>query len=398
MNIFYIPSWYPGKNSPYTGIFFKEQTLNIAGLYPKHKIFINLWGHEDFALHPRSPLESIKKIARRYKTKFHFQSIAPNVWEIYEPRLSWSHKIFKGNIRGIISGSIHNFQKVEERFGRISLIHAHVSFPAGFIAWRLSEQFQIPYIISEHMGPFPFREFLENGRLPKIISEPLKYAQAISAVSPTLKRQMEKFGFQNIQVIPNMVDERFFSLAPKKKPRKTFTFFSLSEISEEKGIDDLIKAIFNLTKKRQDVIFRIGGSSENMAYYQKLAKSMDLGKYIKWLGQISRTKVRSEIHFADAFILPSHYESFSMVTAEALSCGKPVIATRSGGPESMVNKANGILVDVGDISSMVEAIEKMIDNIISYQNSRIRHDFLKKFSRQVVAEEIINLYEKICVE
>lgn len=44
----------------------------------------------------------------------------------------------------------------------------------------------------------------------------------------------------------------------------------------------------------------------------------------------------------DFFVLNSNFETFSVVTAEALAYGKPVIATRCGGPEEFVNKIMGI--------------------------------------------------------
>lgn len=398
MNIFYIPSWYPGKYSSYAGIFFKEQALAIGKLYSKNKIFINLWGHEDFALHPKRPYESLIKIQERYKIKSFLRSIGPNVWEIYEPRLSWSHKILKGNIANIILASVNNFRKIEKQFGHTDLIHAQVSFPAGYIAWKLSQYFEIPYVISEHMGPFPFKEFIENGKLSEIIRKPLKNARAISAVSPRLKKQMEKFGIRNIEVIPNMVDESFFRPGVKKKKDNTFVLFCLADITEEKGIGDLIQAATRIAEKYKNVLFRIGGSGENMSYYQKMAKSMGVEKYIKWLGRLSRDEVRKEFQTADAFILPSHFESFSMVIAEALVSGLPVIATRSGGPESMINKKNGLLVDVGDIKGMVENILKIMNNEISYESLKIRNEFLKKFSKKITADKIINIYKKTCAE
>lgn len=398
MNIFYIPSWYPSQNSPNAGIFFKEQVLNIGKLYPSNKIFINLWGHEDFTLHPQNPLTDFKKINRRFKTRSYIKPIASNVWEVCDPRLSWSSKIFNGNIANIVSASKNNFEKIAEKFGPIDLIHAQVSFPAGYISWKLSKKFKIPYLISEHMGPFPFDEYLQNGKLPKIIREPLKHAQALTAVSSSLKKQMEKFGIRNIEIVPNMVDENFFSLSPKKKFRKKFIFFSLSENSKNKGTGDLIEVIHRLVKKRNDVEFRLGGPGKDLKKYQKMVKSLGLEKNIKWLGQISREKVRAEMHQADVFILPSHFESFSMVTAEALVCGLPVIATRCGGPESMINTDSGFLVDIGNIDGMVENILKIMNNKTSYKSSKIRSEFLKKFSKKITAAKINNIYKKICVE
>lgn len=81
---------------------------------------------------------------------------------------------------------------------------------------------------------------------------------------------------------------------------------------------------------------------------------------IRWLG--FRQDVANILRQADIFLLPSVSEGFSISTVEAMMAGVPVIATRSGGPEEIIdNGVSGTLVPVRDPLAIVDAIQKMMD-------------------------------------
>ena len=59
----------------------------------------------------------------------------------------------------------------------------------------------------------------------------------------------------------------------------------------------------------------------------------------------------------DLFVLPSLYESFGLVTVEAMACGKPVVATSTGVvPELALDGEGGIMVPPGDARELAKAI------------------------------------------
>lgn len=393
MNILFIPSWYPSKNKPNAGIFFKEWFLAM-GEIKTNRAYISLIGDGDYDLPLKNPFNAVKNLARFLKAHRSFVEIGQNTWEITSPLLYFSPAIFGYQIGRMFKVTEANFLKARGEAGHIDLIHAHVCFPAGYLAMMLARKYRIPYLITENMGPFPFKNFLEKGKLSRLISDPIKRSNLTIAASTALQKKMEKFGFKKIRTLPNYVDEEYF-YPLKPRYNQNFIFFTLGDISESKGIGELILAAKKVIDKNPKVIFRIGGSGKDLKKYQKLSEELGVASNIRWLGPLSRPLARRYFQTSDAFVLASHYENFGMVYAEALACGKPVIATRCGGPEDMIKKENGLLVPVGNIEKLSEAMLNLVGNRQKYKTNVIRADFMKRFSKRAVVKEIMSLYSKI---
>ena len=94
----------------------------------------------------------------------------------------------------------------------------------------------------------------------------------------------------------------------------------------------------------------------------------------------------------DTFVLASRYETFGVVYIEALACGKPVIATKCGGPNSIVNENNGYLVNIDDIEALSNSMKLMFQNIENYDARLIRKECEKKYNPQVIASELEEIY------
>ncbi len=70
------------------------------------------------------------------------------------------------------------------------------------------------------------------------------------------------------------------------------------------------------------------------------------------LDRVNRKEVLQLIDQSHCLVLCSEIETFGVVLIESLSRGKPVIATRCGGPESIVNSENGLLCAAGDVDAL----------------------------------------------
>ncbi len=287
-----------------------------------------------------------------------------------------------------------NFELACRRFGPVQLIHAHVSYPAGYVASLLSREFDVPYVITEHMSPFPFSHLMKRDRPLDEISQAFEGASATIAVGPALADRIASFGYRRPTIIPNLVDERRFQVGRPREDK--LVFFTLCVISEQKGIDHLLEAIALWNPPASRFEFQIGGDGPKRGEYEARARRLGLADRVHWLGAVSRERAPDLFRQSHVFVLPSRHESFGIVYAEALACGKPVIATRCGGPEAIVHEGNGLLVDVGDFHALAEAMRTMAVNWGFYDSGLIRRDFEARFSRPAVVGQLSNLYRDVC--
>ena len=393
MNLFVIPSWYPSLAQPVGGVFTQEQVEAIADLCPEINVIVSSWGHYDGEIPVRKPWDVFKVLAWYFSQQKNQVKQNKGVWEVFNPAISWSHRLPLGGAKQLIGVNRRNLKLAIERFGPIDLIHAHVSYPGGYIASVISKEFDIPYVITEHMGPFPFQSLLKNGEPIKEISMAFDSASQSIAVSPSLARRIASFGIKEPMVIPNLVDERIFS--PGAAVTDKTIFFTLCGISRQKGIDTLLEAIALWNPPANLFEFRIGGDGPMLDTYKAKALALGLSDRVRWLGPVSRDDAPRLFRECHVYVMPSMHETFGVVYAEALACGKPVIATRCGGPESIVKDFNGRLVDIGDVRGLSETMQTMAKHFDQYNSVMIRQDFEERFSRIAVVKQLKMLYSEI---
>lgn len=396
MNIFVIPSWYPSNDYPTCGQFSLDQVEGLGEIYPSFNFGISLWGQQEEAnlLWVKQPIKSIKKLLKFKQSEPVQRSISKNTTEIYTPALTWTRKILSGNVKSAIKANLDNLALFQEKNGKVDIIHAHVSFPAGYIAMHLSEKLNVPFIITEHLDPFPTKFFQKrNGGLSRFIDEPLKKASMVIVENIKLLINIKKFGIERITCIPNMVNERLFIPSIKVNANNKLTFLYIGDMIERKGITYLLEAIVHLKKLAVHFIFC--GTGEKLEEYKLQARRLQISDYISWVGYLSRNEIVSKFQLCDVFVLPSISENLGMVLLEAIACGKPVIATKCGGPEAIVNDKNGLLANVGDSTDLAEKIKWMVENYHTFDPKNIREDFLNRFSRPVVSSQIVQLYKEI---
>ncbi|MFC6548276.1 glycosyltransferase [Cohnella cellulosilytica] len=399
-----VPSNYPSSISPVSGVFFKEQALALAELRPSWNVSISLWNQGETTFLIKQPSNWLKilrtTLSNEKKSK---NKLSDNIVEYVYPALTWSRRFLQGNVRQMLHASRINLQNAIMQSGKINIIHAHISFPAGWVAMKLSEEFNIPFVITEHMSPFPFPSYLtRDGTLNNSVRKPLQKANRVIAVSPALVQQIRRYEVSDPVYIPNLVDEDFFEPVLMEKKKK-FTFFTLGNMMPQKGIPTLLHAIkmflINLSDEdKRNVEFLIGGDGKYFSEYKILANTLGLSEFVRWMGLINREEVKGEFQNCDCFVLTSKHESFGVVYAEAIACGKPIIATKCGGPEVIVTPQNGLLTEIDDVKGISEALNHMFLNFNQYSSPIIRNQFMSKFSKRAVIDQLDELYKQVIGE
>ena len=226
----------------------------------------------------------------------------------------------------------------------------------------------------------------------------MKKAIQVIAVSKVLSASIKSCAPQlNIRVISNPVNTYgFFPSDNKNSKYPIKRILHISHLRADKGICYLIDAVNRLKIKRDDfVIDIVGGNPDNLKRAQNLAETYQVNQIIRFHGKKSHDDIANFVRDCVFFVLPSIRESFGVVLIEAMACGKPVVATRCGGPEEVVTKETGILIPPGDVEALADAIDYMLDNYQRYNPPRIRNYVENNFSYKVIGKRIDEIYRNI---
>lgn len=122
-----------------------------------------------------------------------------------------------------------------------------------------------------------------------------------------------------------------------------------------------------------------------------LTKKLGVERQVRFLGELTRKQVKQEISESDAFVLSSEYETFGVVLVEALALGKPVIATKCGGPESIVISEVGYLVEK-ILKKLASALVAFVENKNKFDANFIREYCRSSFGEKAIVEKLEKIY------
>jgi len=199
-----------------------------------------------------------------------------------------------------------------------------------------------------------------------------KASRKVIFVSERLEDQLRprlRLSAAQCAVIPNGIDTRIFRPSRDRSIRAelgisddTTLIGAIGNIRTPKAYDVMLRAARTLIDRSHQFRLVIAGDCANALGRQLDQLRHDLGieRYVTFLGL--RADVSRLLNNLDVFVLSSHTEGFSIACIEAMACGVPVVATRSGGPEQILEGEAGLLVPTSDPESLALAIERVISS------------------------------------
>jgi glycosyltransferase involved in cell wall biosynthesis len=167
-------------------------------------------------------------------------------------------------------------------------------------------------------------------------------------VSSWLKSIIEtKYGNNNIDLVYNAAEKDKFNFKERNKQRSPTVGFLVND-SSVKGLDIAIKVVDKLKDLFPTLIVLTFGAT-----LVSIPKS-DF-KSLNFTLLPSPEKISEIYHSCDIWISTSRSEGFNLTVMEAMSCGTPVVCTKTGWPlEAIKQKENGVIVDIDDVNALVE--------------------------------------------
>jgi len=180
----------------------------------------------------------------------------------------------------------------------------------------------------------------------------LRRADVVTACSRYLLDQaasIDQGARQKGRVIHNGLDQ----LSDVSEISKKGGLVTAGRMVAGKGFDVLVEAMAR--GKTESRLTLIGDGPEREKLKAR-ARNLGLNGEIRFAGQQDRVRVLEEMAAADLVVIPSREESFSLVALEAMTLGKPVVATCVGGLPEILEGADALLVQPGDSTELAEAI------------------------------------------
>lgn len=170
----------------------------------------------------------------------------------------------------------------------------------------------------------------------------------------------------------------------------------LSRMHWKKGVDTLLEAALKLDP---NVFFLLAGDGPDLEKYKKMCTKMGLDDRVRFLGW--RNDRAALLSISDVCVLPSRYEPFGTVIAEAWYAKVPLVAAKAAGAKQYVTHGqDGMLCEIDDVDGLAAHIQSVISDE-ALQTSLIENGqktYNALFSREVVTQSLIEAYQKMIDE
>ena len=227
------------------------------------------------------------------------------------------------------------------------------------------------------------------------------------AISEFVKQRLMSLGIreEQIAVIHNGIDAQQFSSDPVLKaewtrrwniPDGDLVLATICALEPRKDVPTLLESVALLTRRGIKVHLFVAGEGSLRAKLERLSDRLGTSGQIHWLGYLASP--RELLSGADIFVLSSVGEAFGNVLAEAMACGLPVVASRSGGIGEVIEEGKvGLLAPPGVPSAFTDAVEILAkDPELRRRMGRCAQECARqRFGLTGFTEKTLGVYESI---
>ena len=385
LHILFIPSWYPSEDTPLLGTFFREQA----------EMFVEA-GHKAGVLYARfhdlpskgwlsGPRHGVRVSEENGLT------VIRATQRLYQPGpLQRIPLFYRNSVRQRQNLALKMYDAYVEANGKPDIIHAKCTMWGAVLAHVIAEREGIPWVTT--VGASIFARGIAGPRECKTATITLAAANRLLSVSNSLAEDLDKIlgiPSDSFTLVPNMIDTAKFPLTESRPTGEEFHWGYMANMVADKGHDTLLRAFSTLS----DGKLSLGGDGPYRGRLESLCSQLKISDRVTFLGEVPRGNAASFFQDIDAFVHPSRYETFGIVLVEALASGRPVIATRCGGPNDIVREQDGLLVEVDDSDGLAAAMQEVRTR--EWDGAEMRAGIEERYSKATIRDQLLAIYHSL---
>ena len=368
-SVLHITNWHPNRDNPYEAIWMQRHVESL-----KKHCYNEVW-HIQVRLEKKLKWHKYKD---QYDCQHRILDLPFNKWFICE---IFTFLILAWYLLFVI------------RKKNFDLINFHIAYPLLCYP-KLVKFFAVkPIVITEHWSAYHFnfglpKETTKLNRIKKIF----RHNFPLITVSKALADDIAIFsGYRdkNTFIVPNVVDiQKIDQSNTGLSSKPDLNFFMLGGWTYPKKPIIIISAFADFLISNPNAKLNIGGKGPMLDDMQKAVKEHNIADHVNFLGQLNSKEIAIQLSLTDFFLHASDYETFSVVCAEALCYGVPVIASRVGGIKEYLDDKNGILVSDNVAELWLEALISIKDK--NFDPKMISEKAVERFGIEAVGSIYYN--------
>ncbi len=386
-----ITPWYPSPNHPFKGVFVKNQVNGLRS----HGVDVDIEVPTIFPA-PKMP-------------------VPPLIWDRVEELAIQDPDLIFPSVGGATqipcpipsgsgnSGRYINFSKgfeIKRKYLPVNadVEHVHVGLPAAASIASVSDQ---PLVITEHSSQVTRQVKVPAASI--LYHNALESASAFICVSSFLQREIAKALKTKIKrnwhVVPNIVDFESFPFVERKNFQCS-SWIYVGALFNSKGVVELLR-VFDLYKKQIEprTTLTLVGEGPLETWIGKFSMSRGISDSVNIVQSQTQANVHKYLAQADLMVHLSPYETFGLISLEAIASGLPVISLKNGGAQetwgNLRDSCGRILNLDSTEEEIVEAIHEFSLNTSDLDLRFASESLKKRFSSNVVTSKLIEIYEGI---
>lgn len=274
------------------------------------------------------------------------------------------------NIRQIISFLVflpivlYQLRKIIKHHN-IKVINIHYpSDEFGYFA-LMRHILPIKLILSIHGADF-FPDGVPLKKIPQGVKMLIKASDRVIAPSQAF---LDEF----LELVPNArnksgyihngIDVKEFNGSKLYEKGNERIILSIAYHTYKKGLDVLLDAFASVIELDETIMLYLIGDGTDRKMLEQQVERHNISNRVKFLGNQNRENISKYLYQCEIYVQPSRSEPFGIAAVEALSCGRPVIASNVGGlKETVQNGVNGLLVEAGNADALAQALTRLLSD------------------------------------